>query len=159
MQWLATSPRTLTITMGIGGVMDEVRVFTQGDIVAPDTTIVTQPPNVSGSSSTAFTFTGTDPAPSSGGLRYECSLDAAAFSTCASPQQYSNLSDGSHTFRVRAIDAAGNVDPTPATQTWTIDTVSPDTFFSPNPPDRVEGPGMHHFAEDAGVEQAEVIDG
>jgi len=30
------------------------------------------------------------------------------------------LSDGSHTFQVRAKDPAGNVDPTPAKYTWTI---------------------------------------
>ncbi len=30
--------------------------------------------------------------------------------------------EGAHTFSVRAKDAAGNVDPTPATQTFTIDT-------------------------------------
>jgi hypothetical protein len=32
---------------------------------------------------------------------------------------------GSHTFKVRAIDGAGNVDPTPATHTWTSDLTPP----------------------------------
>ena len=27
---------------------------------------------------------------------------------------------GTHTFQVRATDAAGNVDPTPATQSWKV---------------------------------------
>jgi hypothetical protein len=30
------------------------------------------------------------------------------------------LSNGSHTFRVRATDPAGNTDPTPAERTWTV---------------------------------------
>ena len=37
------------------------------------------------------------------------------------------LSDGSHTFKVRAIDGSNNVDPTPASYTWVIDTTAPET--------------------------------
>src|SRR4029077_18532457 len=44
---------------------------------------------------------------------------------CTSPQSYSSLSEGSHTFRVRAIDSAANTDPTPASFTWTVDTIAP----------------------------------
>ena len=35
------------------------------------------------------------------------------------------LANGSHTFSVRATDAAGNVDATPATRTWTINITTP----------------------------------
>ena len=37
-----------------------------------------------------------------------------------SPKAYTGLAPGSHTFEVRATDPAGNVDPTPATRTWTV---------------------------------------
>jgi large repetitive protein len=47
-------------------------------------------------------------------------MDAAAFAACVSPRSYSSLASGSHTFRVRAIDRAGNVDPTPAARTFTV---------------------------------------
>ena len=37
------------------------------------------------------------------------------------PQDYSGLADGSHTFSVKAKDAAGNLDPA-GVHTWTVDT-------------------------------------
>lgn len=41
----------------------------------------------------------------------------------------------SHTFKVRAMDVAGNVDATPAVRTWKIDTIKP-TISSISPRDR-----------------------
>jgi hypothetical protein len=43
-----------------------------------------------------------------------------AWMACSSPKIYSGLGKGLHTFRVRAIDKNGNVDPTPAVDTWRI---------------------------------------
>ena len=57
--------------------------------------------------------------------RFECSLDGEAFSECTSAMSYSDIGEGPHTFRVRAEDLAGNVDPTPATHSFTVDTVGP----------------------------------
>ena len=55
----------------------------------------------------------------------ECSLDGAAFTTCTSPQTYSGLSVGGHSFRVRAIDADGFVDATPAEYKWWVEGSGP----------------------------------
>jgi hypothetical protein len=41
------------------------------------------------------------------------------------PQEYTGLSNGTHTFRVRAVDPFGNVDPAPAKTTWTVNLTSP----------------------------------
>ncbi len=83
----------------------------------PDTIITAVPDNPSTSGDADFTFTSTG---GQGAVHFECSLDSAAFAPCTSPQSYTELADGSHTFSVRAVDAAGNVDPTPATYTWTV---------------------------------------
>jgi hypothetical protein len=55
------------------------------------------------------------------GSSFDCSLDGAAFAPCSTPTRYTGLARGEHEFRVRAIDRAGNVDPTPATYDWTIE--------------------------------------
>ena len=55
---------------------------------------------------------------------------------CTSPQSYSGLGSGSHTFSVAATDGAGNTDPTPATHTWSVeqDTTPPETTITSAPP-------------------------
>jgi hypothetical protein len=66
--------------------------------------------------------------PNDPGTTFECRLyttTPGAFSVCSSPANYGPLVDGSYTFEVVAIDAAGNVDPSPATQGFTVDTVVP----------------------------------
>ena len=98
------------------------------DTVPPDTTITSQPPNPSGSSTATFSFTSPDP-----GSTFLCQLDGGLLGTCSSPVTYVGLADGSHTFRVTASDAAGNSDPTPATYTWSIDSGAPDTTITSSP--------------------------
>ena len=43
-----------------------------------------------------------------------------AWAPCAAPQAYRGLALGAHLFEARARDAAGNVDPSPATRSWTV---------------------------------------
>jgi Ca2+-binding RTX toxin-like protein len=44
---------------------------------------------------------------------FRCKLDRQPFRPCASPRAY-GLTPGRHAIRIRAVDAAGNADPTPA---------------------------------------------
>lgn len=55
------------------------------------------------------------------GATFQCRLDRRKFKPCRSPRTYKNLADGKHRFRVRAIDAAGNRDATPAKRKLRID--------------------------------------
>lgn len=52
-------------------------------------------------------------ASSEAGSRFRCRLDGHHYGACTSPRGYW-VGPGSHSFRVVAIDAAGNADPTPA---------------------------------------------
>ncbi len=53
------------------------------------------------------------------GGSYECALDGEAFAPCSSPVKR-KVKKGKHTFSVRAVDAAGNADATPATATFKV---------------------------------------
>jgi hypothetical protein len=99
----------------------------QGDTTPPNTSIIGGPAanSTTTSTSASFTFTGTDNATAAASLTFQCSLNSTtAYSACSSPQPYSTLPVGTHTFRVRAIDAAGNVDGSPASRTWTVEQIS-----------------------------------
>lgn len=77
----------------------------------------------SGSSSTytspSFSFA------SDAGTTFQCSLDNAGFTSCTSPQGYSNLAIGSHTFQVEAVDGSGTS--SPASVSWTVTGLAPLT--------------------------------
>ncbi|MBI5311121.1 MAG: hypothetical protein HZB14_08905, partial [Actinobacteria bacterium] len=100
------------------------------DTTAPDTTIDSAPPAQSQAPNPSFTFSASEP-----GATFECRLDGGAWSACASPHGLSGLADGSHTFEVRAIDVDTNVDPTPASHTWNVDTVAPAAPVISSPAD------------------------
>jgi hypothetical protein len=89
---------------------DYVAAYGPGDATPPETTIADA--TVAGSGA-HFGFSSNE-----AGSRFECRLDGGAFAACASPAEYSGLADGSHTFSVRAIDVAGNVDPTPDSRSF-----------------------------------------
>jgi Bacterial Ig-like domain len=110
---------------------------TPPDTTAPETAITSagpaDPTNQSGAS---FSFTGTDDLSAPEALRFQCRLDSAAeagWEACSSPKSYGPLAEGRHTFEVRAIDAAGNDDRTPASRSWTIDTTAPETAIDSGP--------------------------
>lgn len=106
-----------------------VRVTAVDPTGPPDTTITGGPADASTTGpSTSFSFTATD-----AGAGFECKLDAEpAFTTCTSPENLSGLSNGSHTFSVRAVNANGP-DASPATRTWNVDANAPQTTIDGGP--------------------------
>lgn len=90
------------------------------DRTPPETTITDGPNGTVTDTSASLRF-----ASSETGSTFQCSLDGASWSSCWSPQAYSGLSAASHTFQVRARDAAGNYDGSPATRSWTVTAPGP----------------------------------
>ena len=102
------------------------------DATGPDTSIKTEPPEITASKRASFRFASPET-----GATFQCSRDGAKYESCASPKEYLSLSESSHTFEVRAKDDLGNVDALPATRIFTIDTVDPDTIINLGPSGKV----------------------
>jgi hypothetical protein len=117
---LADGPHTFEVG-GIGGTgtpgPSTTRSFTV-DGTPPQTTIVQGPVYGTDQSTARFTFTSSE-----AGSTFYCRMDTAPHQHCDSGSFTArNLADGTHVFRVTAVDRAGNRDPTPAVRTFTVDT-------------------------------------
>ena len=127
---LASDPQYYNEGNRLSGDSWSYRFATAGapDTSVPDTTVTGDPQFWTSPSAPVLTFTA-----SKVGSMFECSLDAVGFFPCTSPRTYDTVEPGAHTFRVRAVDAAGRTDPSPAVVTWTVPVSSPgapenDTF-------------------------------
>jgi hypothetical protein len=92
-----------------------VITYTPADTTPPETTITAGPSGSTATTDATFSF-----ASSESGSTFQCSLDGAPFQSCTNPTTYQGLPAADHQFAVRAIDAAGNIDQTPATRAWTV---------------------------------------
>lgn len=107
-------PGTDTVTVDMFDIVD-------GDcenVITPaaDTSIDSGPAEGSTTSDNTpeFTFSSNEPS-----AKFQCSVDDEGFGICKSP--YSQLlADGTHSFKVRALDSFSNIDRTPATRTFTV---------------------------------------
>jgi hypothetical protein len=109
-------------------------VFEPADATSPETTITSGPTGLTRNATPTFRFSSSEL-----GSTFECRFDSAPFGPCSGARSHtpsSPLADGRHTFRVRAVDAADNADPTPAHRSFTVDTVRParPTITATNPP-------------------------
>lgn len=95
------------------------------DATPPNTFITGGPSGVITEKDVTFTFSGTDNKTSAANLIFAWFLEGydtswSGYSRTTS-KTYTNLPNGSYTFFVRARDAANNVDPSPASQSFTVD--------------------------------------
>jgi hypothetical protein len=96
------------------------------DTTPPETSISDGPGATTTSTSASLTFSSSESNSS-----FECKLDAGSWAACASPKAYSGLAAGEHQFSVRAIDASENVDSTPASRSWTVESPAPPADTTP----------------------------
>jgi hypothetical protein len=54
------------------------------------------------------------------GASFRCQLDEYTVTACGSPRTFRGLAPGRHVFKVCAVDAAGNADPSPETARFSI---------------------------------------
>lgn len=115
-------PVTLTVTDEDGATDSVTEVVTASapdpggvdpDTIAPQTTLTKAPAKVRGKSAT-FAFDAGEPA------AFRCTVDAQQPKPCTSPTKLTRLKRGRHLFTVAAVDAAGNVDPTPAERRFRV---------------------------------------
>jgi acid phosphatase type 7 len=122
---------TATVKGGANGVKDatgnplsadEVWTFTTAappaDTTPPDTTIDSGPSGTVKSRDATFTFSSTEPS----NATFQTRLDGGNWEAngTATSKTYGKLANGTHTFDVKATDAAGNTDPTPASRSWKV---------------------------------------
>jgi dipeptidyl aminopeptidase/acylaminoacyl peptidase len=122
---LAKSPDWAVAT-GSGTPPDPPPDATPTDTTPPDTAITAGPSGPINSATPSFAFTATDDRTATAELQYSIRLDQGAWTSYfASTTAMLATVDGAHTFYVRARDAAGNEDPSPAERSFSVDTVAP----------------------------------
>jgi hypothetical protein len=105
--------KNVTITNPDGQRASATGLFTIVDRSPPQTRI--SGPRVTADPTPTFSFRSNEP-----GSRFKCKLDRDRFRGCRSPKTLPELEPGQHVFRVKAVDRAGNVDPTAARRRFTI---------------------------------------
>ncbi len=98
------------------------------DNTPPQTSIVRGPAKNTTSTIANFALSSTESEST-----FDCNLDSEGWEPCAATPTYSELEAGEHEFSARAIDANGNVDPTPVIRDWTIEEPPPP----PPPPGEI----------------------
>jgi uncharacterized repeat protein (TIGR02543 family) len=115
--WTGACSGTGACQITMDGTKNVEATFT--DLTPPDTIITSSPTTESGSTSFSFTFSSSE-----AGSTFQCSY-GGAWKDCTTPYNdsiyiFETWTESQLVFNVRAIDPAGNIDPTPASFAWTI---------------------------------------
>ena len=98
------------------------------DTVEPIVTIGSAPAASTNDTTPEFVFSVNE------GATFDCALDGASLAGCSSPLEATALSDGPHSFSVRATDTAGNQGQI-VTWSFAVDTMAPTATIDGGPSD------------------------
>jgi len=92
------------------------------DGTPPETTITSGPSGIVSDPHATFTFSSSE-----GSSTFKCRTSGGVhgggiWSACQAPWNIGPSPNGTYTLEVKASDASGSTDPTPATRSWTVDT-------------------------------------
>jgi hypothetical protein len=128
-----------------------------GQILTPSDPVITNPPpNPDNDPTPTFSFTSDE------GSTFRCEMDGGAFVVCESPWTYSDsdLTEGTHTFSVKAVDALDNESGI-TSYDWTIDLTEPTTSITATPtnPSGDSSPSFSFTSSEAGSSFECALDG
>lgn len=94
------------------------------DTIPPETTIHNAPPALSRDTRVSVQVSADEY-----GSTLECSLNRSSWETIEATATFSDIPDGNHIIYCRGIDPAGNIDPSAATASFSVDTTPPVINF------------------------------
>ncbi len=134
---LADGPYEFAVRAGGGEGFDQTPATAsfKVEVTPPQTTITSAPSGRIPTGAVSIEFSSDE-----SGSTFECSLDGAAFSSCASPYELSSPVPGPHDLKVRAVNGAMVVDPSPPSAKWSsveprhdlCGSISHDTTIGPD---------------------------
>ncbi|MFO7735803.1 MAG: hypothetical protein R6W70_06255, partial [bacterium] len=97
------------------------------DTTSPVTEIAKTPEKITNFPTATFVFSTNEES------ELFCSKDNKKWKKCSSPFKIKDISDGKHSFFVKAVDRAGNEEIKPPSFSWTVDTEEPETEITKAP--------------------------
>ncbi len=98
------------------------------DTAPPNTAIDSGPTEPTTDNTPTFVFSAAET-----GSQFECSVDGGPFAPCSSPFTTGDLPVGKHTLTVRAVDGAGNADPSPSVFEFEVQAETVEELPDPKP--------------------------
>jgi hypothetical protein len=120
---VSRSVRNALLAVAVFSALTAVGIALAAAPPVPEPTITSGPSDPTAQTTATFAFSD-----SQAGVSFQCQLDGAGYTSCATGVKYSSLAEGNHTFKVQAV--SGNKTSAAAAYKWTVDTTAPTTSLT-----------------------------